>query len=330
LAQDIRASMMYIQIALVLSWLSACWGAQSLVCAESPQTQVFELRDWIVDYQRPTSGPRVAPFSIPDDAKVEAMLANNSFPGPTLRVCVGDQLAVTVVNQLLGEQLRVAFPGMQILTSPKMPIAQQGGIGTYKMIAHKAGTFIWSAEEASQAAAGLRGAMVVQERLPPVTSLYQDELVISLADARQDAAVCISHEQTILPGCAEIEKATFNGQWGDGSSGWPWPRLAVTHGRCYLLRILALAPGTHSFEMRIQGHVFQPVVNDGPVDSIAVTGLTTSNVVLCADQPLPASDFEISFDYRGPAQTRRFKALLTYITPSPTAPLQESAPAEFV
>ncbi len=47
-------------------------------------SQTFELREWVVDYQRPTAAPRQVPFVIPTEDKMGALLANSMFPGPAI------------------------------------------------------------------------------------------------------------------------------------------------------------------------------------------------------------------------------------------------------
>jgi hypothetical protein len=48
------------------------------------KSYTFDVRDWVVDYKRPTALPRAAPYAISDANKKAAILVNNTYPGPAI------------------------------------------------------------------------------------------------------------------------------------------------------------------------------------------------------------------------------------------------------
>ncbi|CAE8594320.1 unnamed protein product [Polarella glacialis] len=114
-----------------------------------------------------------------------AILANNSFPGPTVEAFEGDTIEVTVVNNLIDLQVAIQWEGVSVQKSPTGQINVQGGQFKYVLLAAKAGTFWWHASTPTQAASGLKGALVVRSHGDPHASKYTEERMMVLSDARQ-------------------------------------------------------------------------------------------------------------------------------------------------
>lgn len=278
----------------------------------------LDVRGWVVDYQRPTFGERIAPYALKKTDRLEAILANNSFPGPAIEAYEGDIIEVKVVNSLIDLQIALEFEGVQAEKSTH-PIAQQGGEFTYKVHAVTAGTFWWHSNAVEHAARGLKGPIVVRKRNDPWSGKYKSEMVVALSDARQDPGVCFDAEGSLSPACDEIEKAHINGQWGDGSKEWPLPQLEVVKGNCYRLRFIGMMsqPAPY-FMVNIKDHEFQ-IINGSSstkVSEIKVPAGEHVDTLVCANQKgslfHPYPSFPLTYKYIGQHMSKTFDASLQY------------------
>mmetsp|Transcript_60077 Transcript_60077/g.194836 ORF Transcript_60077/g.194836 Transcript_60077/m.194836 type:complete len:307 (+) Transcript_60077:64-984(+) len=286
-----------------------------LVCAgaahAATMSETIEIRNWVVDYQRPTNEPRKQPFDLGDNAKMGATLANNAYPAPSIEAFVGDDIEITIVNQMLAQEVDFVFEGSKSADSGHM-------LPMYTMTASKPGTFWWHARLPTQAATGLKGALVVRAHDDPAASLYQEERILALSDAMQVPEVCLSPSGVSDLGCPEIDKATLNGQWGDGSNAYPMPVVEVQQGRCYRLRWLGMMSQPSHFQIDIQDHTVK-VLGGGSAPASASTsefGVASGagvDTVLCADQhPIINKDYSIKMTYVGKSMTKSFSAKLRY------------------
>ncbi|MDH4150653.1 MAG: multicopper oxidase family protein [Betaproteobacteria bacterium] len=122
--------------------------------------------------QTGVSRQQLVPANYPD---TEVWSFNDTVPGPLLRVRQGDTLRVTLKNALPqattvhwhGIRLPNAMDGVPHLT--QAPV-QQGGEFRYEFALPDAGTYWYHPHERSQeqVARGLYGALIVEEREPPV------------------------------------------------------------------------------------------------------------------------------------------------------------------
>jgi FtsP/CotA-like multicopper oxidase with cupredoxin domain len=107
--------------------------------------------------------------------EVDALTFDGRVPGPELRVHQGDLVAVTVVNQDLGDGISVHWHGVDVpnredgvagVTQDAIP---PGRSYTYRFRADQLGTFWYHSHQrsASQVARGLYGAFVIEPRTPP-------------------------------------------------------------------------------------------------------------------------------------------------------------------
>ncbi|HZX05551.1 multicopper oxidase domain-containing protein [Kribbella sp.] len=94
-------------------------------------------------------------------------------PGPALVVHQGDQVTVTLHNQLAGQTVSLAFPGQALPAGGEDTTGIDTGTRTYTFTADRPGTFVYEAGHtpggARQVAMGLAGAFVV---LPPDGTAY--------------------------------------------------------------------------------------------------------------------------------------------------------------
>ena len=299
----------------------------------------WDVRDWVVDYLRPTAdlggnATRKAPFDIDNAHKKSALLVNNMYPGPLVEAYDDELICITVTNNMLSEALSIHWHGLHMVGSPAMDgvygvtqagIPAQGGSMVYRFVGN-AGTHFWHAHmQANQADQGLKGPIVIRPRAgDPHAGLYTEERLLVLSDEWRDPAACLRAEgaQPGNPVCAEIDKASWNGAWGDGSAEYPWPLVTVAAGTCYRLRLVAMMGQAQNFLLSLAGHTTTLIAVDGAdVEALNVTQLNLhagerADVVVCADQP--AGSYLVSAQYaRSLAMTSTFSSS----TNSPAPPL---------
>lgn len=266
----------------------------------------WDVREWVVDYLRPTvTGPgkaaRKAPFDIPTDKKKAALLVNNQYPGPTVEAVEGQMVCVNVTNNLLEAGMAIHWHGLHMRGTPSMDgvygvtqgsILAQGGSFVYRFRGN-AGTHMWHAHmQAQQMDRGLKGAVIIRPKEDPFKAMYDEERIVAISDEWRDPDVCLRAEgaQPGNPVCAEIEKASWNGQWGDGTEEYPWPMVTVEKGKCYRLRFIAMMGQAQNFQLQIAGHTTTLIAVDGhdvQPKNISVFNLHAgerADVVVCANQ----------------------------------------------
>jgi len=272
----------------------------------------IDLRDWVVDYQRPTASPRTAPYDIPTPNKLEAMLANNSLPGPALTMEVGDTLEVRVTNNLIVSQVDLVFEGLELIEGAKGPIQPQGFADTYTLQAKSPGMY-WYHANGPSTAAGLFGAISVRN------ASASDPLVFIMADARPTPNVCFdSRGKWDGRGCSDIDKATLNGVWGNQTKDYPGAEIQVIAGHCYTLQMLGISmQPNNAFELQIASHTFEQNGAKGlPSVSVPANTPQAAEAILCADQSTKSKEYAITYSYYNLSDVHRkfpFTATLKYI-----------------
>jgi len=253
----------------------------------------------LTSYGQPA--PRAAPFDIDSSKKKAALLVNNSYPGPVVEATEGDLVCVTIINNLLDEPISIhwhgqhmrgfpAFDGVYGVTQAGIPA--QGGRMLYRWRANVGTHFYHAHMQALQADRGLKGPIVIHAKNDPHASLYQDEMIVTLSDEWQNPDACLKAEgaQPGNPVCMEIEKASWNGVWGDGSDEYPWPKYTVEQGKCYRLRFIGMMGQAQNFQIAIAGHNMTLIALDGAdVQPIQLSQFNLhagerADVVVCADQ----------------------------------------------
>lgn len=266
----------------------------------------FSAEDWIVNYLRPTvdlggKAKRQNPHDMPADVRKAAQLVNGMYPGPLIEANENDTIVVHVVNNLLGEGLTIHWHGIHQIGTPyadgsvgvaQAPI-QPAQNYTYRFQAFPPGTHWWHSHmDALQADKGIKGPIVVHPAVEPFAHMYEEEKIVTIADEWREPEICLKLEGA-LPGnpvCAEIEHASFNGQYGDGSAEYPFPTIEVESGKCYRLRFIGMMTNAQNFITSIAGHTTTLIALDGAdIEPMNVSSFNLHNgeradVVVCADQ----------------------------------------------
>merc|ERR1719230_2038507 len=168
-----------------------------------------------------------------------------------------------------------------------------------------AGTHMYHAHmQALQSDKGLKGPVVIKAKNDPHKAMYTQEQIVTLSDEWQNPEVCLKNEgaQPGNPVCAEIEKATWNGQWGDGSDEYPWPMVTVEKGKCYRLRFIGMMGQTQNFQISIAGHNMTLIAVDGAdVEPVVLSQFNMHagermDVVVCANQEPGSYVMEANYD----------------------------------
>jgi len=243
---------------------------------------IFNLTDVVVDFLRPTldlggKAARLSPDKIPLANRKAALLVNNMFPGPTVEATEGDLVCVTVNNNLIGEPVAIHWHGQHMNGYPAFDGVYgvaQGAINPGTSMVYRwrpnAGTHWWHAHmQALQADKGLKGAIVIHPKTDPHKDLYDEEKIVSLSDEWVSPGTCLRDEgaQPGNPVCAEIDKASFNGQWGDGSEEYPWPLVTLEKGKRYRLRFIGMMGQAQNFQVQMAGHNMT-IIAVGGVDTV--------------------------------------------------------------
>ncbi|OGA16527.1 MAG: copper oxidase [Betaproteobacteria bacterium RIFCSPLOWO2_02_FULL_66_14] len=188
---------------------------------------------------------------------------NGVVPGPVLRYRQGERLRVEVENSLDAETtihwhgLRVpnAMDGVPHLT--QAPIAARGGRFVYEFDLPDAGTYWYHPHLASaeQVGRGLYGALVVEEREPPVVDR---DLVWVLSDWRLDRSA------RMVADFGNFMDASHAGRIGNTVTvnGSIRENFAVRSGERIRLRLVNAATA-RIFGLRFEGHEPAVVAHDG-------------------------------------------------------------------
>lgn len=305
--------------------------AALLLCAACVDGAVvkytWDLRDWVVDYMRPTwsgegKAKRQEPFYIAESNRKAAMLVNGVYPGPGIECYENDTVEVTVVNSLMSGATSIHWHGIHPVDEPWMdgaawvtqaPIAP-GRNFTYRFRAWPAGTHYWHSHmDAMQSAKGVRGPIVVKKRDDPVLSRYKydEERLLVLSDEWQNPDICLKLEGAV-PGndvCSDMDYGSLNGQVGPGDrqesfdKAYPYPLVDVEQGKCYRFRLIAMMSNVENYVFTLAGHNMTLVSLDGvDVEPIMVTTLNMhigerADVIVCADQDPGYYKMGFKYDY---------------------------------
>lgn len=276
---------------LLLAWTSGVtWG--KVVKYE------WDVRDWVVDFLRPTKSTtelclgfpaglpgnrcggmfsetaREMPFDMDQDKLKAAQLVNGRYPGPLIEAEEGDTIEVTVMNNLRGEGTTFHWHGLhmrgtpyedgpfQVAQAPIMPNSNY----TYSFEAYPAGTFYYHSHmDALQQSRGLKGPIVIHPKVDPFAHMYTEEMVVMVSDEWENPEVCLKLEGA-MPGnpvCSDAKYSSFNGQWGDGSDKYPYPLLTVKPNTCYRMRFINSGSNAENFIITLAGHNMTMIAVDG-------------------------------------------------------------------
>jgi FtsP/CotA-like multicopper oxidase with cupredoxin domain len=172
-------------------------------------------------------------------------------PGPVLVVHQGDQVSVTLHNQVAGQTVSLAFPGQTLPTgSTEDSTGIASGTRTYTFTASRPGTFLYEAGHTSggarQVAMGLAGAFVV---LPSDGTAYGTQPAGYPATGYDDDAVVVLSE---LDPAFNASPATFDLRKFAPKyrliNGKPYPAsdpIATDQGHKVLVRYVNVGSMTH-------------------------------------------------------------------------------------
>ena len=269
-------------------------------CSAATVRYKFTISSAIVDKYRPTidipEARRRSGEEIPSDHRMLAYLINDQYPGPTLTVDEGDEVQVTVNNKL-HEGAAIHWHGILQTDTPYMDgawavtqCAIDPVVGTmaYTFIASPPGTAFYYGSVGHLKEEGIAGAIVVRRTDDPYQLLYDGDKIITISDWTSDAkftAVSGNWNPTKWQG------GLLNGQFGDGSDGYPYPLITINSGQCFRLRFINMAsrysPG---FYVSISGHTTRLMALDGTylqstyVQRFASYPGERHDVIVCGDQ----------------------------------------------
>lgn len=308
----------------LLSVLAACWCNYNKVNATPAYKQVWEINEWVVDYKRPTvetwNTKRVSPFHMKEDVRSNKYLINGHYPGPQVQVYEGEEVEITVVNNMGSEATTIHWHGISQKDSPWMdgtrgvsqaPILP-GQNFTYTFIAEPAGTHYYHAHmDSVQTAKGIKGAFVVLKKpevdpvqLNPDTA-YDEDLTVVVSDEWREPDVCLRLEGAMAGNdvCADIRDASFNGQVGEGTKEYPYTLITVEKGKCYRMRFIFAGSNTENFIMELAGHDMTLLAIDGSdVKPIKISSFNMHlgeryDVLVCANQDPGNYLITATYDY---------------------------------
>ena len=188
---------------------------------------------------------------------------NGTVPGPQLRFRQGEKLRIEVENALPaqtsihwhGIRLPNSMDGVPHLT--QLPIAAGGGRFVYEFALPDAGTFWYHPHpgDGEQIARGLYGALIVQEREPPVVDR---DLVWVLSDWRLD------REARVRPDFGNAMDASHAGRIGNTVTlnGAIPDAFAVRSGERLRLRLIN-ASSARIYGLNFEGHQPWVIALDG-------------------------------------------------------------------
>lgn len=225
------------------------------------------------------------------------ILVNGQFPGPTLEVMEGAEVAVKVVNELVKEGLTIHWHGIYMRNNVWMdgvpyvtqcPILPRQSF-TYRFIANPPGTHWYHSHNELQRIDGLFGALIVRRfkekgMVPPHFPLLindwfplsstEIDLLSPFRNARGGNAesLYLSAEQKgVSVDGVELSSMDYwsgliNGRGRKGDNAAPLTVFNVTRGKKYRFHIV-MASGEFAYRVSIDRHELTVIESDGhPVE----------------------------------------------------------------
>ncbi len=244
---------------------------------------------------------------------------NNMFPGPTIRAKEGDEISVTLCNNLpqpttihwhgIHQQGNWFMDGVAMVS--QAPI-QPGDCYTYRFKASPAGTHWYHSHTGLQYSDGLFGPLVIEEKENPYSDQYDYDRIIMindwfhipseqiLAGLKQGAYMQMQKGMSMpmgkaagdMPDVGDVpfESALINGKGRfDPGSEAPLEVFGVNERDRIRFRIIN-ASSTYAFLFAIDGHKLSVIATDGAlteaheVDSLIIDVGERYDVILKADQ----------------------------------------------
>ncbi|XP_034256148.1 laccase-like isoform X2 [Thrips palmi] len=248
-----------------------------------------------------------------DGASRALVVVNRMLPGPSLQVCLGDRLEVTVHNHMPEQSTSVHWHGLQQHGTPYMdgvPFVTQCPVQPhsafrYSFRADNAGTHFWHSHTGCQRADGALGMLTV--RVPKVEDphgpLYDEDLPehgILVWDWTHTPAASKFLAHHHAGDDNKADSVLINGKGAarrfpspDGSPVLtPREVFTVTKGLRYRFRLINAGFLNCPLELSIDNHTLLVVASDGAdvkpvrVDSLVSYAGERWDVVVEADQPV--------------------------------------------
>ncbi|KAI8608634.1 Cupredoxin [Chytriomyces sp. MP71] len=245
----------------------------------------------------------LAPDGVP-----KAMMVANGALDYTITVNKGDSVVVVVTNKMK-VPTTLHWHGMYQTETPWMdgpamvtqcPI-KPGGTFTYAFnVGNQAGTYWWHAHYETQYVDGLRGPFIIRDPNDPYLSLYDEEIIVTLADHFiQPAKVVLANYLDALDPAPDSGLINGRGQANcdyvpsgkkcDRKS--PVTVFKVSPAKKYRLRVINMSAQA-GFQVSIDGHNMTIIEADGVytnptvVSSFPIVVAQRYSVLVTADQPI--------------------------------------------
>ncbi|KAK9720996.1 Multicopper oxidase [Popillia japonica] len=230
-----------------------------------------------------------------DGRKRSIVVVNRQMPGPSIEVCVGDEVVVHVHNHLMTDTTTIHWHGHHQRGTPYMdgvpfvtqcPI-QPGTTFTYKFVAANVGTHFWHSHSGMQRADGAFGPFIVRQpkQQNPHSHLYDYDLsshVMTILDWTEETGMqkFVAHHHS--NGDNKPTNILVNGKgrflefiMENGSSVYsPVERFYVNKGYRYRFRIINAEFLNCPIEVSVDNHTLTIISSDGndiaPIDAESV------------------------------------------------------------
>jgi FtsP/CotA-like multicopper oxidase with cupredoxin domain len=218
---------------------------------------------------------------------------NNSVPGPEIRVKQGDQVKITLKNEL-PEPVSIHWHGVPVpISMDGIPgvtqnAVQPGQSFTYEFTATTAGTYWYHSHQDSvnQIDRGLYGSFIVEPRTDTVNRDYilmLDEWMAGDSHSAHGTAPAAGHDMSMY------NLLTINGR-----SGASVQNLAVKQGDKVRLRLINA--GYKSHVLHLHGHEWKVTATDGqPINN--PQALKNSFLTIA-----PGERYDVEFEANNPGQ----------------------------
>lgn len=252
------------------------------------------------------------PECIPGDGnKRPVVVVNRQMPGPSIEVCVGDEVIVDVQNLLLGDSTTIHWHGYHQRDTPYMdgvPYVTQCPIPPattfrYQFTAIQSGTHFWHSHTGFQRTDGVFGSFIVRtpEEDDPHSDLYDYDLsahTVIVLDWGPETGLAkfIAHHHSDGDNKGEDILVNGMGQFKEFSQDnnatvyTPTARFLVERGYRYRFRVINAEFLNCPIELSVDNHTITVISSDGrdfaPVkaESVVTYAGERFDFILNADQ----------------------------------------------
>ncbi|PFH47108.1 multicopper oxidase [Amanita thiersii Skay4041] len=270
----------------------------------------------------------------PDGFMRNTVVANGAYPNPPIAAIKGQNLVVTINNQLTDTDMRVSTSlnldgvfttaanayneGSPFVTT--CPVAPGKSYTYTHALGEQAGTFWYHSDLGVQYVDGFRGPLIIYDLQDPHASLYDiDDLstIIQFGDWWHNASLPMlaGYQATgVVPVC---DTGTVNGVGRfNGGPEVPWSVVNVVAGKRYRMRLINES-ARNVFTISIDNHHLTVIEADGvateplTVDVLQMLAGQRYSVVLTADQPVANYWINAPFTGGSPARNPNQNATLS-------------------